>query len=74
MRKLRDQEVIGSDEEVVAILTGHLLKDPDYVYRYHTGQLEAPDGSKLESTFGNRPVVMPNDAKKIEAFLDSATD
>ena len=74
VRKLTAQGVIGSDEEVVAILTGHVLKDPDYVYRYHTGQLEAPDGSKLKSTFGNRPVVMPNDAAKIAAFLDSTAD
>ena len=74
VRKLCAQDVIGSEEEVVVILTGHVLKDPDYVYRYHTGQLEAPDGRKLESTFGNRPMVMPNDATKIAAFLDSATD
>ena len=47
------------------MLTGHLLKDPDYVYRYHTGELRAPDGHQLESTFGNQPVVMPNDAARI---------
>ena len=22
---------------VVAVLTGNVLKDPDYIYRYHTG-------------------------------------
>ena len=30
------------DADVVAVLTGNVLKDPDYIYRYHTGQLEAP--------------------------------
>ena len=74
IKKLAAQGVIDSEDEVVAVLTGHLLKDPDYVYRYHTGELEAPDGGKLESTFGNRPVVMPNDAAKITAFLDSTSD
>ena len=74
IKKLAAQGVISSEDEVVAVLTGHLLKDPDYVYRYHTGELDAPDGSKLGSTFGNRPVVMPNDAAKIAAFLDSTSD
>ena len=63
---------ISPDADVVAVLTGHLLKDPDYVYRYHTGQLRAPDGSQIESTFGNQPVVMPNDASRIAKFLEEA--
>jgi len=29
LRKLRDQGVIGSDENVVCLTTGHLLKDPE---------------------------------------------
>jgi threonine synthase len=63
---------IASDADVVAVLTGHLLKDPDYVYRYHTGELRAPGGRQLESTFGNQPVVMPNDAARIARFLEEA--
>jgi hypothetical protein len=47
------------------------LKDPDYVYHYHTDQLKAPGDVKIASTFGNAPVLMPNDAAKIAAFLDS---
>ena len=31
---------------MVAVLTGNVLKDPDYIYRYHTGQLEAPGGER----------------------------
>jgi threonine synthase len=30
---------IGKDESVVAVLTGHVLKDPDYVGHYHRGTL-----------------------------------
>ncbi|MBI1355391.1 MAG: threonine synthase [Acidobacteria bacterium] len=62
---------IPADADVVGILTGHLLKDPDYVYHYHTGGLTAPDGTKLQPTFGNAPVVMPNDAAKIAQLLES---
>ena len=29
LRKLRERDVIGSDENVVCLTTGHLLKDPD---------------------------------------------
>jgi threonine synthase len=72
VKKLVGAGRIMPDDDVVCILTGHLLKDPDYVYRYHTGALETPAGEKLESTFGNPPVTMPNDAAKIAAFLDES--
>jgi len=61
--------VIARDAEVVAVLTGNVLKDPDYIYRYHTGQLQAPDGSAIVANFGNRPVVLPNDAAAVTAAI-----
>ncbi|HLK47513.1 MAG TPA: threonine synthase [Bryobacteraceae bacterium] len=70
IRKLTAAGVIARDADVVAVLTGNVLKDPDYIYRYHTGALDAPDGSRLRSTFGNEPVVVPNDADRIAAILD----
>ena len=65
IRKLTAAGVMAPDADVVAILTGNVLKDPDYIYRYHTGQLQNAAGKTLTSTFGNAPVVMPNDAAKI---------
>jgi hypothetical protein len=41
---------------VVAVLTGHLLKDTEYVMKYHSNKLIAPDGSQIEGTFGNAPI------------------
>src|SRR5205807_2781360 len=70
IRKLTASGTISRDADVVAVLTGNLLKDPDYIYRYHTGTLEAPGGVRIEPTFGNRPVVVPNDADKIAALLE----
>jgi threonine synthase len=29
LRKLREEGVVGSEEDVVCLTTGHLLKDPD---------------------------------------------
>ena len=69
MRKLTAQGVVARDADVVAVLTGNVLKDPDYVYRYHTGQLKAPDGARIESRFGNQSVVVPNDADAIARAL-----
>lgn len=70
IRKLRAAGVIAADADVVAVLTGNLLKDPDYIYKYHTNQLAAPNGDKIQSTFANQPVVVPNDPDQIARLLD----
>jgi len=70
IRKLTAAGVMASNADVVAVLTGNLLKDPDYIYGYHTGQLTAPGGEKIRSTYGNQPTVVPNDADKIASLLE----
>ncbi len=70
IRKLTAEGVIDQDADVVAVLTGNVLKDPDYIYRYHTGELDTPGGVRIKPTFGNHPVVVPNDADKIAAILE----
>jgi threonine synthase len=69
IRRLRAAGIIAPDADVVAVLTGNVLKDPDYIYRYHTGQLEAPGGALIKPTFGNKPVVVPNDADQITRMI-----
>jgi threonine synthase len=69
IRKLTAGGTIAREADVVAVLTGNVLKDPDYIYRYHTGALESPDGTRIQSTFGNEPVVVPNDAERIANVL-----
>ena len=71
IQKLTQCGVIRASEDVVAVLTGNVLKDPDYIYRYHTGQLQDPEGKLLRSTFGNSPVVVPNDAEAIVKILEA---
>ncbi len=71
IRKLTAAGVIAHGEDVVAVLTGNVLKDPDYIYRYHTGQLQAPDGSPIHPAFGNKPVTVPNDADRITELIGS---
>jgi threonine synthase len=70
IRKLTAAGTILPDQDVVAVLTGNVLKDPDYIYRYHTGQLQDPDGNPIEARMGNRPIVVPNDADAIAKLLE----
>jgi threonine synthase len=69
IRKLTSAGVIPPDADVVAVLTGNVLKDPDYIYRYHTGALKDPEDRPIVSTFGNEPVIVPNDEEKIASIL-----
>jgi threonine synthase len=66
IKKLVAAGVIGRNDSVVAVLTGHVLKDPDYVSRYHRGGLslardtnaahagEAPE--PIAGSFRNEPI------------------
>jgi threonine synthase len=52
IRKLGMKE----NESVVAVLTGHVLKDTDYVIKYHSENLIAPDGIHLAGKYANAPI------------------
>jgi threonine synthase len=71
LRKLVSAGLVKPQDDVVAILTGHVLKDPDFIYKYHTCQLKTPSGKLIESTYGNAPRTVPNDAEKIAAILEN---
>jgi threonine synthase len=63
IRKMTADGQIGRDDSVVAILTGHILKDTDYVSHYHRGTLsiEGEGGEKklIAASFRNVPVSVP---------------
>ncbi|HKA01367.1 MAG TPA: threonine synthase [Candidatus Solibacter sp.] len=71
IRKLTNAGIIRSDQEIVAVLTGNLLKDPNYIHEYHTGVLKAPSGEQIRSTYGNPPAVLPADSEVIAQFINS---
>jgi threonine synthase len=71
IRQLTGAGAMHRDADVVAVLTGNVLKDPDYIYQYHTGQLKDPEGNMIHARFGNQPVVAPNDADAIARMLES---
>jgi threonine synthase len=71
IRKLTAAGVIDRSADVVAVLTGNVLKDSDYIYRYHTNALKAPDGVAIPPGFANKPVVVPNDENRIAGLLSA---
>jgi threonine synthase len=71
IKKLRTLGVIPQDADVVAVLTGNVLKDPDYIYRYHTGVLEVPEIGKVQANKGNPPVHVSCDIEAICLLLDT---
>lgn len=69
-RKLVKDGFIKRDESVVAVLTGHVLKDTDYVIRYHSDSLVAPQtGDKIRGTFANSIMRVPGRPCAIENVL-----
>src|SRR5262249_21990738 len=69
-RLLRKEGVIGKDERVVAILTGHQLKDPTATGAYHSTDQATLDGvlgkrGVKRASFANRAVQVSNDLNEI---------
>jgi len=67
---LRQQGVIGMDDRVVCILTGHQLKDPTATVAYHTTDQEKFNevlGSRgvNRASFANRAIAVPNEIDAI---------
>jgi threonine synthase len=59
VRKLRRSRVIASGESVVAVLTGHILKDPEAVVEFHTSRARG----------ANRPVEIEADLRRLARVL-----
>jgi threonine synthase len=62
LRKLVAGGQVKSGDRVVAILTGHILKDPGLLLRYHQEMDPPPPGA-------NRPVEIDADLRAIERVL-----
>ena len=72
-------EEVDPDEDVVAILTGNVLKDPEYTIRYHRDELyedfvtESTVTRKsrpIISTFANRPIRVEADKDRIVELIN----
>ncbi len=61
-RRLIQEGIISAGARVVAVLTGHLLKDPESVIRYHQETEPAPPGA-------NRPIEIEPRLADVERVL-----
>lgn len=74
LKALVEEGVVGRDERVACVLTGHLLKAPQATIGYH-----ALDGSLEKygirtTSFSNAPVKVPNDLDRILAMVNEAVE
>src|SRR5262249_32349856 len=71
-RRLVARGVIDRSSVVVCVLTGSLLKDPDYSIAYHTGELALEESGKQEPISGkmrNRPTRVAAEKDAIRRLL-----
>ena len=61
-RKLREAGVIAHDARVMAVLTGHVLKDPGALLTYHQ-EMEPPPAR------ANRPIEIAADLREVERVM-----
>jgi threonine synthase len=64
-RKLVADGTIRSDQKVVAVLTGNLLKDPTATVAYHTG--EWPDAA-----YANQPLSVAAEMGAVRKVVEEA--
>jgi threonine synthase len=70
LKRLVASGVIASTDDVIAVLTGNLLKDPTYTIGYHTNNLSLESAGRIEGNFANAPVRVAADKKEIKRLLD----
>lgn len=64
VRRLVEEGIIAPHDDVVTVLTGHLLKDPDAVLKYHSDDLPG-----LSPAFANLTRTIPADVEALAALL-----
>ncbi|MBI3653697.1 MAG: threonine synthase [Acidobacteria bacterium] len=73
IKKLVAAGVIKSDANIVAVLTGNVMKDPTYSIHYHTDQLtfnEADAEQIIKGNFANKGVRVAADKQAIRRLLE----
>jgi threonine synthase len=64
IRKLITNGVIKSEETVIGVLTGNLLKDPNATVDYHTGAWS-------KAQFANHPIQLEADIDAVRKVLET---
>ncbi|MGB8785587.1 MAG: threonine synthase [Terriglobales bacterium] len=76
LKKLRRSGFVKAGESVVLILTGHLLKDPDFTIKFHRGDLFGGTAGETEAVqakyLQRAPIVLDANLGAVIAALDAA--
>ena len=65
LKKLRQRGFVKPGETVILVLTGHLLKDPDFTIKFHRGDL-------FEGTLQEREAVHTKQLQRAPVVLDAS--
>ncbi len=68
--QLIKERKVSADEEIVAILTGHQLKDPEYIISYHERTLSL-NGAAIQSCHANQVMRIPANANSLRELLSA---
>jgi threonine synthase len=68
VKKLVEAGVIPPDARVVCVLTGHVLKDPETTWAYHTGAAKEP-ADACPGIYANQPVQAPDTIEGLRQAL-----
>jgi len=76
LKKLVAREFVAPEESVVLILTGHVLKDPEYTLKFHRGDLfkdtSYDSDPKMLDGHRSEPLILDADADAIVRALERA--
>jgi threonine synthase len=72
IKRLVSSGAIAPSADVIAVLTGNLLKDPGYTVGYHTEKLTLDDesGRQIKGRFTNSPMRVAADKEAIKRAID----
>jgi threonine synthase len=74
LKKLVNQKFVKPDEAVVLVLTGNLLKDPDYTIEFHRGELFKNDSKaeRLLKPLQRPPIILDATLDAVMRTLEQA--
>src|SRR5437868_14135768 len=76
LKKLVKQGFVKPHDNIVLILTGHLLKDPEFTLKFHRGDLFAGKENESQAAAVNRqrrpPIVLDANTNAVLKILDEA--
>jgi threonine synthase len=72
LKKLVQAGFVRQADGVVLILTGHLLKDPEYTLKFHRGELFTMDDAEVLRSQQRAPIALEANADAVIASLRKA--